>query len=100
MLYLSLLILVCFSVTCQKNEHQVPLTIYAFSDSPMRATSFSIADMYSTSDILYYDSENKLDNLTEFSETICIVENEQMAYRLVIHTFLLNIYYDIIDRNR
>lgn len=89
----------CFSVTCQKNEHQVPLTIYAFSDSPMRATSFSIADMYSTSDVLYYNSENKLENLSEFSETICIVENEQMAYRLVIHTSFLDMHFDIIDPN-
>lgn len=87
-----LIILACLSTVCQKNEHQVPLTIYASSESPIHATSFSIVDMYSVLDIAYYNSEDKLMDKTEYSETVCVLESEQMAYRLIVNVYDLNVY--------
>ena len=82
-----------YSITCQKNEHQVPLTLYALSDTPIHSTSFSIVDMYSASDISYYKSEGDLDDKTEFSKTICILENDQMAYRLIVNVYIFQLFH-------
>ena len=76
--------LACYCVVCQKNKHQVPLTIYALSESPIQGISFSIVDMYSVSDTSYYNSGDTLVDKMEYSETICILESEQMAYRLIV----------------
>ena len=55
--------------------------------------------MYSTSDISYYNSGEKLNGFTEYSETICVLENEQMTYRLIITTFILFLIFHSIGRN-
>ena len=74
-------------VVCQKNEHVLPLTLYIYSDKPFKGVQLSIIDMYTSSDVLYYSSGNKLIGQTEYSETICIQHNDQMSYRLVVEAY-------------
>ena len=62
----------------------LPLTLYAYSDKPLKGIQLRIIDMYASSDASYYSSGDKLVGQTEHSETICIQHNDHMSYRLIV----------------
>lgn len=56
------------------------------SERPSRNTRFLVTNTYSTPEILYYDSKNSLNGLVEYTKTLCVSENDQMAYKLIVET--------------
>lgn len=73
--------------SCFDKEHQVPVTIYAFSANSMRGVSFKIGDIPSSSDLIYYDSNNELFDRLEFTKTVCVDESDLMSYTLTVNAY-------------
>ena len=65
----------------------LPLTVYAFSESPLKRIQLTVTDMYASSDASYYSSDDKLIGQMEYSDTICVLQNDPMSYRLVVRVY-------------
>ena len=69
---------------CLKCEQQIPVTIYAISPFPMEGLTYHIGDVTLSSDFVYYNGGDDLNGESEFTKTVCILENDQMTYRLTV----------------
>ena len=74
---------------CTNNEHQRPISIYAFSSNPMKGVSFKIGTVQGSTDIVYYNSDDELFNRLEFIKIICVDKYVETAYQIIVNTYTL-----------
>ena len=55
----------------------------------MKNVHFLVTNIYAAPVISYYDSENTLAGLKEYTHTLCIAENDQMAYKLIVESCVI-----------
>ena len=50
----------------------------------MEGLTYRIGDIALSSDFVYYNGGDDLNGESEFTKTVCISENDQMTYRLIV----------------